>query len=256
MEMDSGSSPNSAKLPARRRLETEYYQDETKKPFVCLVFVLPILLAYEIGILFFQGEVSRNGVDAWLRQTLGLLGLGQYVLLPLLMTWTLLVWHRQRGEQWRIRPTVLGGMAIESMGLALILLCAANAHQRLFSDSLTLLNVVVGSVEIPIGTTIAYLGAGIYEEFFFRLVLLLPLVTVLNKAIGPRTMNTVIAVVLTSLLFAAVHYQIVNPAGTPFEWPGFLFRFLASIFFCILFLFRGFGIAVGAHAFYDVLTQI
>ena len=34
----------------------------------------------------------------------------------------------------------------------------------------------------------------------------------------------------------------------------FLFRFLAGVFFAVLFRYRGFGIAVGTHAFYDVLV--
>jgi len=35
-----------------------------------------------------------------------------------------------------------------------------------------------------------------------------------------------------------------------------LFRFMAGVFFSILFIYRGFGIAAGAHAAYDILAML
>jgi hypothetical protein len=39
-------------------------------------------------------------------------------------------------------------------------------------------------------------------------------------------------------------------------WFGFVFRFLAGVFFSVLFVYRGFGIAAGSHAAYDVLLGL
>ena len=64
----------------------------------------------------------------------------------------------------------------------------------------------------------------------------------------------VVAVLATSLLFAIAHH--VGPYGEPFLWFTFLFRVLAGIFFAVLFLYRGFGIAAGAHAGYDILVGL
>ena len=36
----------------------------------------------------------------------------------------------------------------------------------------------------------------------------------------------------------------------------FLFRFVAGLYFTALYVFRGFGIAVGAHAAYDILVSV
>ena len=69
-------------------------------------------------------------------------------------------------------------------------------------------------------------------------------------------MGMFLAVLVCSTVFALLHYDVINPAGTPFDWPSFFIRFLASVFFCVVFLTRGFGVAVGTHAAYDVLTQI
>jgi membrane protease YdiL (CAAX protease family) len=56
------------------------------------------------------------------------------------------------------------------------------------------------------------------------------------------------------VLFSAAHY--VGPCGDPFRWLTFLFRFLAGVFFAVLFRYRGFGIAAGTHALYDVLVGL
>jgi hypothetical protein len=58
--------------------------------------------------------------------------------------------------------------------------------------------------------------------------------------------------VLSSLLFSAAHY--IGPYGDAFDWLTAFFRFLAGAFFAVLFIFRGFGIAAGTHALYDVLV--
>ena len=58
----------------------------------------------------------------------------------------------------------------------------------------------------------------------------------------------------SSLLFAAAHY--VGPYGDPLQWRSFLFRTLAGIFFAVVFLYRGFGIAAGSHAAYDILVGV
>jgi hypothetical protein len=62
------------------------------------------------------------------------------------------------------------------------------------------------------------------------------------------------SVLLTSLLFSAAHY--IGPLGDAFELYSFAFRALAGIFFATLFVVRGFGIAAGAHAAYDMLVGL
>jgi membrane protease YdiL (CAAX protease family) len=60
--------------------------------------------------------------------------------------------------------------------------------------------------------------------------------------------------VTSSLLFSAAHY--VGPLGDTFAIYSFTFRFLAGMFFASLFLVRGFGIAAGTHAVYDILVGL
>ena len=62
-----------------------HYWFETRRPFCNLVFLLPLLLIYEFGVLAIGGadsETFRNGADAWMRQFLLRLGIDLLWLLP------------------------------------------------------------------------------------------------------------------------------------------------------------------------------
>jgi len=84
------------------------YLKETRRPLPSLVFVAPLLLVYEIGILCFGPHAMRNGADVWLRHLLDWIGLGQYFLLPILTIFTLLAWHHLTREPWRFAPQLMG----------------------------------------------------------------------------------------------------------------------------------------------------
>ena len=103
------------------------------------------------------------------------------------------------------------------------------------------------------GNAVGFLGAGIYEELLFRVILLSLGVWGFRRAgVKPRP-SMVLAVLLTSFIFSAAHYIGDRES---LEWFSFLFRFLAGGFFSILFVCRGFGIAAGAHAGYDILVGV
>jgi hypothetical protein len=163
-------------------------------------------------------------------------------------------------------------MALEALGLGLILFWIANAvHLSSHSSLVTAIPATIEAHSIGIASTdngsmvvapaarlatlMAFIGSGIYEEVFFRLILLLPAIAWATRLTNPK-MGTVLGMLVVSVVFATLHYDIINPAGAEFELSSFFFRFTASIVFCVLFLFRGFGIAVGAHVAFDALTQL
>ena len=100
----------------------------------------------------------------------------------------------------------------------------------------------------------ACLGAGVYEELLFRLLMVPLLIGVLRLLRLRPTASMVGAVLLSSLVFAAAHH--IPPYGETFSWFYFSFRVLAGIFFAVLFVYRGFGIAAGTHAGYDLLVGL
>ena len=59
-----------------------------------------------------------------------------------------------------------------------------------------------------------------------------------------------------SFFFALAHYQTLIPAGEVLDANSFQFRLAAGLFFGLLFWHRGFGIAVGTHAIYDLMVGL
>lgn len=93
------------------------------------------------------------------------------------------------------------------------------------------------------------LGAGIFEELIFRL-LGLNLFHLITSALFGKdsTMGTAAAMAATALLFAAAHF-----IGR--DWnASVLFYFFGGVYFAIIYLWRGFGVAAGTHILYDMLA--
>src|ERR1700688_2874179 len=65
------------------------YVPATRHPWPCLLFVLPMLVAYEAGVLCLGGphpETIRNGADHWLRCALLVVGVRFFWVPPLLLS--------------------------------------------------------------------------------------------------------------------------------------------------------------------------
>ncbi len=206
-------------------------------------------MLYEGGVLWLGPAGVRNGADVWMQQLLGLLGFGGFLLLPLLTIAILLGWHHTSRQPWRVSRGVLGGMAVESAALAVLLLVVADLQARLLAlggQAPVCQLAAGGSATAYASHLVRYFGAGLYEELLFRLMLVPLVMAAIGCLVAVRRTQVGVAVVLTSLLFAAAHY--VGPHGEPYQLYSFLFRFVAGGFFALLFIYRGFGIAAGTHA--------
>lgn len=242
------------------------YWQESARPLVSLAFIAPMLAAYELGMVVLGPSAVRNGAEVWLRQFLDWLGLGQYFLLPLLTCGLLLAWHHLLHACWSFRPSVLFGMTLESATLALGLLAFAQLQGAIYDHlGSELLNTPNSTAtETDLAGMLGYFGAGLYEELLFRLTML-PLATMLLRGLGMRPRGAlVLAVLAVSLCFSLAHYRWdldlfgwqLHTSGYAFDWFSFSFRFAAGTVFSALFVCRGFGIAVGAHALYDVFAVL
>jgi hypothetical protein len=228
--------------------DADDYFSLSRTPLTSLVFTLPLVLAYEGGVLLLGRGSPRNGADVWLRQLLDAMGFGSYFLLPALTVIGLLAWHHVAHDRWRFRPAVLLGMVLECLVFAGILLAIARLQQRLWP-----LFIADGLSGI-LARFVGYCGAGLYEEVLFRLLLLPLAIWLLERAGFSPLPATLWAVLGSSLLFSAAHY--VGPLGDTFSLYSFTFRTLAGIFFATLLVTRGFGIAAGTHAAYDMLVGL
>lgn len=223
------------------------YWSISRTPLTSLVFSLPLVLAYEGGVLLLGRGSPRNGADVWLRTLLDHLGFGQYFLLPLLTILGLLSWHYVEHDRWRWSTAVLIAMAGECVLWATALIGIGQIQGGFWPTAMA-------GGEGFFARLIAYCGAGLYEEVLFRLLLLPAIVWILATLGASRGVAVVWAVVLSSVLFSGAHY--VGPLGDTFDPYSFTFRFLAGVFFAWLFCVRGFGIAAGTHAAYDMLVGL
>lgn len=235
---------------------TQYFRDSRSARYTIL-FAVPLLLGYEALALMLQdaGGGVRNGADVLLKSLfIGLGGARGLLVFNLVLVavggWLIARdWRRHPGP---LRLSVFGGMLLESAVLAgfvgVVVGTLTNALlQRLAIGQL-------GTMDLPTQLMVS-LGAGVYEELLFRVILVGALAALGTRAFGwtTRTSGTTAAVV-GALLFSAFHY--IGPYGDPLQLGSFTFRALAGLVFSGLFLTRGFGIAAWTHALYDVYVTL
>jgi membrane protease YdiL (CAAX protease family) len=206
-----------------------------------------------LGVWYAAETGARHTVDLWLRTGLDQLGFSGPWLLPSAMIICLLAWHHLARQPWTCRAPILGGMYLESCCLAGVLVVLASGWMWHFATPVA---TSVAGGHPHWATLVTYLGAGIYEEVFFRLLLLSGVATIC-RAMGMGSLASgTVGVGLSSLLFALAHYQTLVPQGEILNAATFYFRLCAGLLFGALYWNRGFGIAVGTHAAYDLLVGL
>jgi hypothetical protein len=228
----------------------------TRHPWPCLLFLLPLLLGYEVGVVWLggaHGDTLRNGVDAWLRWALDAFGMRQLYWPPAFIGAVFLLWSwRRRADRPEDLLGVLTGMGLESVVFALGLWGISQGLVPLLTQIGPLSSHP--ATDDGVGQVVTFVGAGIYEEVLFRLVLFSVLRRLIVLFQTPWPTATALAAAGSAALFSAAHH--VGPYGEPFEGKVFVFRLVAGLYFALLFQMRGFGVAVGAHAIYDVLVGV
>ena len=225
------------------------YWAGTHAPLNCLAFVGPLIGLYEVGVAVTTDTdlLARMHLQRVLRE----LGATAAHLPAALVIVVLLAWHVRRRAPWRIRGRVVVGMYFESVLVALPLLGIGLLTQRLVLPAVAAAGAARGAGfwnQLLIGV-----GAGVYEEFVFRLaglsLLGLVLVDVLELR---RDLAALLAVAASAALFAWYHFPGVGAVA----WTDFVFFFLAGCYLAGVYLVRGFGVAVGAHISYNLIISL
>lgn len=233
-----------------------HYFHATRHPWSSFLFLVPLVAVYEGGVAWLGGDRAdrlRNGADAWFRWQLETFGAGHAYAAPAVVLGLLLLWSWWR---WADRPgdpvTTWFGMAFEGAAFAAALWQFGQNYGPIL-DSLGV-KLDVPAAPDRAARVLTYLGAGIYEEALFRLGLFGGVLLVLRMVFLPRVVALPLAAVAAAVAFAAAHH--IGPYGEAMNPYVFLFRALAGLFFTALYVFRGFGVAVGAHAGYDILVGV
>lgn len=248
------------------QLSQDYWR-LSRAPRYSLLFALPLLVLYEAAAFALSGDAIagvRNGADVLLKSLFlslgGHRGLLVFDVLLLAIGATLIIRDLRRSRG-RLQPGIFLGMSAEAVVGGLVFGVVAGTLTALLLGQTALLGkgalLAQGagmSLDLPTRLVVS-LGAGIYEELLFRVVLVGAFAWAGRKLLGwSPTASGVTAAVLGALIFSAFHY--IGPYGDPFETGSFVFRAVAGLLFSGMYLLRGLGITAWTHALYDVFLNL
>jgi len=207
-----------------------------------LCFLFPLIAIYELGCLIHPQRVIAYAI---IRRFLLLFGPVGVWAPGLAIIAILLATHIVSGRAWRVRWNRVALMYLESAVAAVPLLVLNWAVP---------LNPLAAA-----GSTFAALaqgvGAGVYEELVFRLILIsLILMVGADLFRLHRPTVTIVAVFASAILFAVHHHVPIGPE--PFDAARFVFRTVAGVYLAVLFWYRGYALAAGCHAGYNSLLLL
>ncbi len=233
------------------RPASESYYHQTRRPLNNLVMLAPLLAAFHIG----AGVYGTDQVllaPQYVRDILQYLGAPLLLFIPAAAVALMLLGQQvlQR-EKWTVQPSAVAGMAGESVLWTLPLIGIGYITGKIDRAA-----VLPGRLDEVVKSILVAIGAGVYEEFIFRMVLITVLLLVLvDVCTFKKDRMTVLAVVTAAALFALCHFRALG-GGEYFNWSRFIFLSTAGVLWGGLFIYRGFGIAAGAHVMWDVFVLL
>ena len=225
----------------KRTSRAKAYFEASRTLAASFVFVAPLFALYEVALAADEGV--RSGTVPLVRELfhpvshLGLVAFN-LVLLGLLC----LAIYRTRAQRRRVKG-IYGIMFLEALLWTGIMLAVAALVMPRPLKLPPLPRILLG-----------YVGAGIYEEFLFRFLLLNGLVLLLHRGLGASRYGSVpLAIVSSALAFSYAHHAL---GGEAFDHRVFVYRALMGAILGAAFCLRGFGIVVYAHALYNVALAL
>lgn len=218
-----------------------------------LVLILPLLVFYELGVLFAD---AMNGADLITKGLIRLAGVNGFVAiqLGLVAVMALLAFYLRRKQEFDLRqflPVLLeSGIYALTMGTFIIFVM----RDVLGIDPQLAAGGPVARASF-FDRLVMSVGAGVHEELVFRLLMMGGLLLLLEKGFKTkRWIAIAIAIAVSSLLFSAAHH--IGPLGEPLRVGVFVYRAIAGVIFAFLYQYRSFAIAVYSHALYDIYVLL
>ncbi len=230
-------------------MQVQNYFKESSHRFYGAATALVMLILYEILIMWgtSSGMMIRNAPEAWLRDSLNFLGVSHIHISYLMLGAALIAVPMFHDSSVTLKARTVLLMILESIFWGAI---SGLLIQLVMIKLFFIAGSISGSLLGDLGLAI---GAGLFEELFFRVILTTLLVRVSIKAFKNKWLSFIVAILIASFLFSLAHY--VGSAADSFEFYSFLFRFLAGIWFTTLYSLRGFSVVCLSHAFYDIFVM-
>jgi hypothetical protein len=220
------------------------YGKEVHRPLNQLLVILPLLVVFQIGAMRWGSSLL---IPQYLRYVFLQMSVTGPFLTAGLVVAVLLGQHITRKDPWRVSGWVAAGMVVESSVWSLPLLGLSWITRDMTPAAIR---------EEALRGVVEAIGAGLYEEFTFRLVLLSVLMLIFVDLLHLRKETFgVVSVILAGLVFAVLHF----PAGmwwgeSPIPWGRFIFLAVAGMWWGVLFVWRGFAVAACSHVWWDLFV--
>lgn len=235
-------------MPRAWSKKAGYFQSSRTLAFG-LIAILPLLAGYQyLAFAASKEQVLqvRNGADVILRQLFAVVGIHSPFYLGTLLVAAIGAAIIMRRKGTRLEPRYFLFAILESVLYALL-------FTWLLTEATDRLMLAMGARRSFHADLMLALGAGVYEELLFRVVLYGGAALILLRFTPMHpVIITIVAALVSSLLFAWAHYM----GWEQFNWYSFVYRLLAGLLFCLLYQFRGLGIAAWAHALYDIFLIV
>ena len=228
------------------------YWRYSRSAYYSAVAALPLLVIYEILIVLSQSRYwgIRNAADVWIRTFLMAFDLqAQHITFVLIgISLALIPIAKSRARGIKLKANYFALMFAECLAFSLVLGVVLQSILRLGGLS-------SGGPGSGLMQNLALsVGAGLFEEIIFRVILLNLIFLLLSPLLKKKVVAAVFSVLLASFLFSLSHY--VGTMADTWQLYSFMFRWAAGLLFTVLYFVRGFAITSYTHALYDVWVLV
>ncbi len=245
--------------PLSVAVERPGYWEESKSLAYGFLLALPLAVFVEVVVVTQHLPALRTVGNLFLSLLQILGSTGSRVLLGLAVVGIALylVYHFRTTRTWP-RPHYLLLMVLEGFLWAFVLhalYALSSGHARFFvghdtsilkGSDFPLFGIHPDAANFPLVGTALGIGAGVYEELAFR-VLLFNGVRAVAESMRVETNPTVVAVLISATVFTLAHLTVSTD-------PTYLVGiFIGGVLLSTLYATRGFGVTAVAHASNDII---
>ena len=224
----------------------------SRSAYYSVVSALPLLVVYEILVIMTQSRYwgIRNAADMWIRTFLMAFDLrAQHLTFVMIgIAFALIPVAKARSYGVKLKANFFLLMLAEAFTYSLVLGAVLQSILRLSGLA------AGGPGNGALQNFALSLGAGLFEEIIFRVLLLNLLFFLLNYIFKNKVTTAVISVLAASFLFSLSHY--IGSMADSWELYSFMFRWIAGMIFTVLYFMRGFAITAYTHALYDIWVLV
>ncbi len=274
--------------------ESGSYFERTSRPIYAITYLLFFIVFYEIAVFFMSPDLLTRPLDeipglvvafAWIHNFLTWLGLSSesaWMGAPMAFIIVLVAMQITSRSGYRVRFKDFLPMTLECLGWAIPLIVFGLLFGRIASPAQyskidvaqdTQKVVVLAAQEDADSVSqqesshslileiVTGIGAGIYEELIFRLILIWLLLIFFKDLLGFSSSIAVLYAILISSFLFSLHHHFYFLDGHVVRSEKlvpiiFAFRMLAGAYLAVIFAFRGIGISAATHIYHNIIVAL